>query len=447
MKTKNGKFCHLPILLGLVLSMFATRALADVFSQTNSDGVTIWYELVERDNYTGWWVTSIGSNTYSGSVVIPEEVTNEQGETRQVVEIRDGAFGECPELTSVTLPSTLRRIGDYAFQSCSKLTTISIPDNVTEIGGSAFYQSGLVSAVIGNGVTAIPETAFWGCSKLKYVTGGGNLKSIGRAAFESCSQLVYIQLAEGLKEIGESAFHDCKQLSSITIPSTVTSIGSVAFWDCPKLSSVISYIANPFTTDGFHEFIKYQNVALYVPLNSVSKYSTISSWSFFPTIEPAQQQTCATPIISYENGKLSFNCDTPNASFEWSVTDQLAQSGSASEVDLTPACQVTVYAEAKGRPLSDLAKATLWWVEVGQTGGVVTGVKEIQAVPVLIKTGGGKVNLKGLADGTSVNVYDMSGVLIGTYVAQGGSVEVNTSLPSGTIIVIKIGERGIKVVL
>ena len=446
MKTKRGNLRYLPLLLGLVFSMFATNALAQAFSQTNSDGVTIWYELVERDNYTGWWVTSVGSNTYSGSVVIPEEVTNEQGETRQVVEIREGAFWECPELTSVTLPSTLRRIGNYAFNGCSKLTTINIPNSVTEIGPDAFCKSGLVSAVIGNGVTTIPETAFWGCSKLKYVTGGGNLKSIGRAAFENCSQLTYVQLAEGLKEIGESAFHNCGQLSSITIPSTVTSIGSVAFWDCTKLSSVISYIANPFPTEGFHETIKNQNVALYVPSNSLSKYYSVSNWSLFPTIEPVKEG-CKTPIISYANGKLSFSCETPYATLQWSVTDELAQSGSAAEVDLTPACEVAVYAEAKGRPLSDLAKATLWWVEVGQTGGVVTGLKEIQAVPVLIKTGGGKISLEGLADGTTVNIFDVSGNLIGLGEASGGRVAMDTSLPSGSIVIVKIGEKGIKVVL
>ena len=42
---------------------------------------------------------------------------------------RDG----CDELTSVTLPHSLTRIGNEAFVVCKGLTSVTIPDNVTSI--------------------------------------------------------------------------------------------------------------------------------------------------------------------------------------------------------------------------------------------------------------------------------------------------------------------------
>lgn len=52
--------------------------------------------------------------------------------------IADGAFKNCSGITSITLPSTLERIGAEAFYGCKGLTQMEIPAAVIEIGSYAF---------------------------------------------------------------------------------------------------------------------------------------------------------------------------------------------------------------------------------------------------------------------------------------------------------------------
>jgi len=63
------------------------------------------------------------------SVIIGEGITN----------IGDGAFEDCPNLTSVTIPTTVRIIGITSFMNCTSLKNITLPACVSEIQGGAFY--------------------------------------------------------------------------------------------------------------------------------------------------------------------------------------------------------------------------------------------------------------------------------------------------------------------
>lgn len=55
-----------------------------------------------------------------------------------VTTIGDWAFGDCQNLTSITIPDGVTSIGNGAFVACSGLTSITIPDSVTSIGEGAF---------------------------------------------------------------------------------------------------------------------------------------------------------------------------------------------------------------------------------------------------------------------------------------------------------------------
>ena len=77
-------------------------------------------------------VTAIGTRAFEGSDITSVSIPS--GVTR----IGQMSFSDCNNLSSVSLPSTLTSIGDCAFDGCSSLNTINIPNSVTNIGDDAF---------------------------------------------------------------------------------------------------------------------------------------------------------------------------------------------------------------------------------------------------------------------------------------------------------------------
>jgi hypothetical protein len=280
----------------------------------NADGVTIYYnytsdgtelEVTFRGPYSNSY-----SNEYKGSVVIPEEVTY-MGSTRKVTSISNDAFSNCGNLTSITIPHSVKSIGDYAFWKCSflrkvivpdiaswcgikfgydeanplyyarhlysdentEIKDLIIPDGVTSIGYEAFYYcSGLTSVTISNSVTSIGEYAFYECSGLTSVTIGNSVTSIAKRAFSHCFALHSIIIPNSVTSIGDEAFKGNRTLNSVIIGNGVTSIGHSAFYDCyglfsvtigksvtsisrnafynADISTIISFIEKPFTIYG-----------------------------------------------------------------------------------------------------------------------------------------------------------------------------------------------------
>ena len=97
----------------------------------------IYYNLFDMNNNHVAEVTSNPPSGYTGSVFIPDKVTND-GTEYSVTSIGDWAFVGCIGLNSITIPNSVTSIGDHAFESCSSLTSITIPNSVTSIGDYAF---------------------------------------------------------------------------------------------------------------------------------------------------------------------------------------------------------------------------------------------------------------------------------------------------------------------
>ena len=431
----------------------------------NADGVTIYYNYI--NNGTELMVTFGGSyadsysNEYQGNVAIPEEVTY-MNRTRKVTTIGERAFYYCPGLTSVTMPNSVTSIGEWAFAGCFGLTSVTIPNSVTSIGGEAFLGcTGLTSITIPNSVTSIESNAFSGCSGLTSVTIPNSVTSIGDYAFYGCSGLTSVTIPNSVTSIGVSAFWNCSGLTSVTIGSGVTSIGDNAF-EGVDIPTVISLIENPFKITGKTSDSRtfsqntFLNATLYVPKGTIDKYKATDGWKDFVFIEEGNgsggdtptTQKCEKPTISYENGKLTFTSETEGAVCQYSITDTDIKAGSGNEVQLGVTYNISVYATKSGYDNSETATATLCWIDKEPTTeGITNGIANIPANAVLIQSEGGSIKVQGVDEGTQVNVYGINGTQAGSAISQSGAATINTNLQPGSIAIVKIGQKSVKVAI
>ena len=143
------------------------------------------------------------------------------------------------EVTSVSLPGTLKTIGNHAFKYCQNLTEIAIPSSVTRIDDYAFTCcTNLMKINLPKGITKISDGTFNYCSHLSGITIPGKVKTIGQQAFTACDTLTSVTIPNGVTLIGFQAFSYCDELSDVTIPASVKTISGQAFVGCEKLAKL-----------------------------------------------------------------------------------------------------------------------------------------------------------------------------------------------------------------
>ena len=433
----------------------------------------------------GYTVTSISPYAFYNcsditSVSIPNSVTS----------IGSYAFYNCSSLTSASIPNSVISIGEYAFSWCLGLTSVTIPNSVTSIGGGAFYGcSGLTSVIIGSGVTSIGSFAFSDCGNLssikvaeenttydsrnncnaiietakntlivgcKNTTIPSSVTKIGSYAFDGCTGLTSIVIPEGVTSIDGYAFRACTHLTEVSIPNSMTSIGSNAFRECSKLASVYCYAETvPRASSSAFSNSPIATAILYVPGESIASYENSSPWSSFGTIVPLEGKICATPTIGYYNGELSFYCDTEGVEFHYEIKDDDIKSGvgnsANSSITLTATYYISVYATKDGYNNSAVATGILCWIDQQPAKeGILDdedAVMEVRAVPVLIQSQGGTITVQGASEGTQIAIYGIDGKKYGSATSEKGSATIATSLQTGSVAIVKIGEESIKVVV
>ena len=255
-----------------------------------------------RDNCNAVISTSY-NNLILGSknTVIPNTVT----------EISEWAFYGNNELTAITIPESIKRIGDNAFANCSALETLNfnaiacndfawyVPDEMVGDGGwpytihehyefrNPFKGTNLLTINIGNHVQRIPSNFAINMKNVKCVTIPVSITSVGDFAFQGCSsidtlifnaiaccdfnfnrQLYWgnyelrpfkdsnisvLNLGDSIKNIPAYLAYGCTRLTSLAIPSSVTSIGDYTFYGCSGLFGALT-IPDSVTSIGAYAF-------------------------------------------------------------------------------------------------------------------------------------------------------------------------------------------------
>ena len=192
-------------------------------------------------------ITVTGVSPAVGDVSIPSSIDG-----KIVTGIGDFSFYDCSELTSMTIPGSVRSIGYVAFYGCIGLTSLIIPEGLTHIGHAAFMDcSGIANVTIPDSVKYIGWGAFYGCNGLADADG---FIIVNDTLFDYVGTLTDVEIPVGVASIGASAFSDGGELTSVTIPGSVTNIESgtfgAAFSSCSGLTNV-TFLGNaPAVGDG-----------------------------------------------------------------------------------------------------------------------------------------------------------------------------------------------------
>lgn len=400
----------LTFLLTVLMSMVGAKASAYDIAVENADGVTIYYNYIAeglelevtngRNNYYSFY------DYYKGNVVIPEEVTY-MNRTRKVTAIgkeafRDGslnsitipnsvttigesAFRDCRTLPSVTIPNSVTTIGKAVFAGCLNLATVTIPNSVTTIGEWAFDRCALISVEIPNSVTAIGCGAFSGCD-LTSVTIPSSVSSIEDQTFQN-NNLTSVTIPNSVKSIGDEAFYLCDKLTSVSIPNSVTTIGNYTFYRCSGLTSVT------------------------IP-NSVKSI-----------------------------GNRAFDCDNL-ATVVSLIENPVAIETAFSKNTLMNATLYVPFGK------KEAYKSTEGWKDFVFIEEVATDdVASVSAQEILIQSEAGLLTVEGVEDGTEVSVYDVNGTQPGSAISRNGRAVINTKQKAGSVAIVKIGNRSVKVIL
>ena len=233
------------------------------YNITGNNTVEVTYS--DRDN-----------NTYSGSVSVPETVTN-NGTEYSVTKIGEYAF-QGSAVTSVSMPEGITSIDYNAFSGCQNLESVTLPESLTTLGSYAFSSCKLLKSVtIPEGVMTIGDGAFYACS-INALTLPESLIEIGNEAFSGCG-LTDLVVPEGVQTIGSHAFYR-NSLKNLTLPSTVTSIGGSAFGNNNNLQSIICNAVTPPTLDG-NAFSSGITPSIKVPMASIAAYRKAYGWKDF----------------------------------------------------------------------------------------------------------------------------------------------------------------------
>ena len=172
-------------------------------------------------------------------------------------EVSYGTNAGNKKITTIKLPSSLRKIGSQVFSGCSSLTSVELPDGLTEIGQNAFSGcTAITSLTIPDSVAEIGDSAFENCTNLSQINIPSSIQKVGASLFRGCKSLadengfvvlnntVYayygternLVIPEGVKVITHYTFNK-SGIISIALPSTLISLGS-AFQNCEMLEEI-----------------------------------------------------------------------------------------------------------------------------------------------------------------------------------------------------------------
>ncbi len=156
-----------------------------------------------------------------------------------------------PFVSTVELKEGITNIPDRAFYKCSILKTIEIPASVTTIGSGVFVRCTELTSITvadGNQHFTAEDGILYNKDKTELlicpqgisgdVTIPNSVTKISSSAFVGCTKITGVTIPGGVTSIGDAAFEGCTGLATVTLPAALTSLGDGVFDGCSGLTSL-----------------------------------------------------------------------------------------------------------------------------------------------------------------------------------------------------------------
>ena len=416
-------------------------------------------------------VKTIGNGAFAGCENLKSVLLSEN-----LKSIETACFGSCTNLKSIIIPDGVELLGESAFYGCENLTEVKLPSNLKKIDWCVFqYCTSLTSIEIPDLTHTIYVCAFDGCSNLKTVTLGKSVQNIQNGAFANCPAIEEIYCKAKTPPTCYTAYNNLyaktmdtfydSYIEHVTLhvpEKSIETYKTTEPWS--KFKAFVPIIIPEHTLTYLVDGEVYKTYSIEEDENIIPEPEPVrdgfafSGWSEIPETMPAHDVTvtgtfvavpkCATPIIKYENGQLSFTCDTEDAAFISDITDTDVTQHNSATISLTATYNISVYATKSGYDNSDVATATLCWIDATpKTEGIINGVAQIAARPVLVKTDNGFVTVEGVDERTNISICTIDGKQVGSAISQNNAATIATSIQPGSIAIVKVGEKAIKMVM
>mgnify|MGYP002706049064 CR=1 FL=1 len=184
--------------------------------------------------------------TITDGYTVSQINTSEAGEKKAKVEY----LGLTAEISIIVLDSYNVQAGTPNLEDVT--ITFDLSTGVMNITGTGefipYYQiqntpdtlgQKIKTLNIGNGITKIPNGAFYSNNNLKSISFSNTLTEIGDGNFADNSIITTLDFPESLKTIGSSSFSGLSNLQEITFHEGLKTIKGQAFNDCPLVKNLV----------------------------------------------------------------------------------------------------------------------------------------------------------------------------------------------------------------
>ena len=173
-----------------------------------------------------------------------------------VYAIKAEAFSNCSNLTSITIPVSIKQIENQAFANCSALGVVEVESTTPPTLGTEAFTSA-PTCYIPCGTKHFYEASTWAnqvsefveeeCNgyQIIYTTTDGNIVTPSETVDFGAKIISNVyEFGQGIMTFDApvthmAGFSNCNTLTSITIPESVTTVGGSCFGNCSSLTSIV----------------------------------------------------------------------------------------------------------------------------------------------------------------------------------------------------------------